>query len=442
LQFQYSRGNDSCEGSKLIEYYCKETGAYVHTFRDCPDGCENGACIKGDKYFEAKEANCQDSEAGKSWAEMIAVAGVVSYAGEDYYDFCESSHSLREYHCDINFGLLKETRVRCSNGCENGFCRQEPLEIEKIVESSPLEDELILNEESLDIEKGSLEKEESSLDFSKTCLDTDFGLNYFEKGSVIFSEEYYNDFCIEGLENKLIEYFCSEDEPSAFVYSCEFGCNEGKCTEITTSQDNSGSSSDELSEEELSSCSELGGIICSENQECSGVLIKEGINLNLNEICCLGTCSDKENYFGTNCNGCLFEGECYSYGFVFNNYYCSPDGNRFLRKKSLGKLCSENFECMSGFCEQGKCVESIEVETKEECLFGCFYNERCYNVGSRVNGDYCSERLSFVSQVMDGKDCLDNYECISNICLENECISLNLFQKFVAWLKGSFFFSG
>jgi hypothetical protein len=251
--------------------------------------------------------------------------------------------------------------------------------------------------------------------------------------------------------------FCPEDYPYCYLGECVSEKPEGYSGYASSTSSGvdltggigttskTGYVEEDLGEETAlaNSCFGLGGVVCSGTQDCDGEILEErSLGLNLGEVCCLGACSDKENYFGTNCNGCLFEGECYSYGFVFNNYYCSPDGNRFLRKKSLGKLCSENFECMSGFCEQGKCVESIEVETKEECLFGCFYNERCYNVGSRVNGDYCSERLSFVSQVMDGKDCLDNYECISNICLENECISLNLFQKFVAWLKGSFFFSG
>ncbi len=97
--------------------------------------------------------------------------------------------------------------------------------------------------------------------------------------------------------------------------------------------------------------------------------------------------------------------------------------------------CSEDV-CKEGetLCPDGKCREKCDIIV-EECRFGCLYEGKCFPIGVRSEGMYCSTDLIMTSQLKEEQECNNNFECQSNLCLNDECISKNLIQKILDFFK-------
>lgn len=61
---------------------------------------------------------------------------------------------------------------------------------------------------------------------SRTCVDSDGGLNYEEEGLVTYRGSRYTDSCTG---NTLIERYCKENSPTSLRFKCKDGCYSGKC---------------------------------------------------------------------------------------------------------------------------------------------------------------------------------------------------------------------
>lgn len=72
------------------------------------------------------------------------------------------------------------------------------------------------------------------------------------------------------------------------------------------------------------------------------------------------------------------------------------------------------------------------------CENQCSLDGKCYPIGYRDDGQYCSGNYEFTAQLTEGLSCQNSFECDSNVCVDGQCISGNLIQKVLAWLKGIF----
>jgi len=92
-------------------------------------------------------------------------------------------------------------------------------------------------------------------------------------------------------------------------------------------------------------------------------------------------------------------------------------------------------------CEKSNCRKSFSKKRlKEQALSlctGCVLNEKCYKVGYRKNGKYCSENKTFVNQFVDESPCKINFECRSRICLNETCMYDSLIEQ-IFYLKSYF----
>ncbi|MBU0907002.1 MAG: hypothetical protein KKD18_05020 [Nanoarchaeota archaeon] len=68
---------------------------------------------------------------------------------------------------------------------------------------------------------------------------------------------------------------------------------------------------------------------------------------------------------------------------------------------------------------------------------GCQLEGKCYPLGYRKSGNYCSEG-GFLEQVSDEGSCENNFECKSNLCIDSSCVSSGVWQRFMNWFKGLF----
>ena len=119
----YSIFYDCCSSpgsNQLNESYCDENGIMQSTGYQCPNGCENGVCIK------EEETACTDSDNGDIYTKGYC---------EDYrhtndgWDMCSDGvyqGGLLEYICtDSYLGNVCGTKHHsCPNSCENGACIQ------------------------------------------------------------------------------------------------------------------------------------------------------------------------------------------------------------------------------------------------------------------------------------------------------------------------------
>jgi hypothetical protein len=73
------------------------------------------------------------------------------------------------------------------------------------------------------------------------------------------------------------------------------------------------------------------------------------------------------------------------------------------------------------------------VQTVESCNYGCVLDQKCYPFGYRKNGQYCSDSSVFVNEVKSESVCENNFECSTNLCIDNKCISSSLWKKIMTF---------
>ena len=112
-----------------------------------------------------------------------------------------------------------------------------------------------------------------------------------------------------------------------------------------------------------------------------------------------------------------------------------------------------NIPCPSG-CKDGACtkiepseetgpIEIIEAEgaTKSETIKtdcnGCMLGNSCYPIGYRMEDTYCDNE-DFSSQKEAETSCSNNFECSTNLCIDNECISSGFWRAIVSFFKNLF----
>lgn len=82
--------------------------------------------------------------------------------------------------------------------------------------------------------------------------------------------------------------------------------------------------------------------------------------------------------------------------------------------------------------------DSDDSKAETVCINQCSLDGKCYPLGYRTGGKYCSGDYVFTAQSSEGMVCENNFECDSNVCVDGQCISGNLIQKILNWFKGIF----
>lgn len=78
-----------------------------------------------------------------------------------------------------------------------------------------------------------------------------------------------------------------------------------------------------------------------------------------------------------------------------------------------------------------------EAEEIYYACYGCKLTDKCYPIGYRKSKTYCSDE-EFAEQKEAGVVCENNFECKSNVCVNDECISESFIRKIIDWLKKLF----
>ncbi|HIG94465.1 MAG: hypothetical protein QT05_C0005G0028 [archaeon GW2011_AR13] len=347
---------------------------------------------------------------------------------------------LMEYYCeDKNY---QYTPIECENGCMEGKCMPESYN-----------------------ENG--------------CKDSDGGLNFYYKGIVQGEEngEYLSkeDSCkYDPINNKtfLVEGYCQESGvPALLTIECSNGCYEGICLgdsdevfeckeddeknpfvkgyiEGPYYESEDGSFVTEMDLLEIShfydKCSEkeegylleyycYSGLINSESIKCDFGCYDGGCLTEDSDVLLPNGCTEKDggkNYYEK--SAIYIDGEYHnedkcSEDQTLNEWFCNSEGTQEV----------EAYECEE-FCANGRCYKENEIFEDGNCN-GCLDSDNCYPFGFRKEGNYCSdENNEFVFQKNPELTCENSFECDSNLCINNQCVSGSLWAKFLRWFKSIF----
>lgn len=338
--------------------------------------------------------------------------GDINGSSETLEDFCSDSYPsvLEEANCEETskgsgvYGLV-QTAIECTSGCNDGAC-------------IPI-----------------------------SCEDSDNGDNFYKKGSVTVVaediEDRDDDACVS---NKLLaEQSCVNGQQKTSMFECPGDCKDGVCEKIQTCSD-----SDE-----------------GNNPFEKGILVANLISSTTGEM------EEVESI-----DYCVGDGGIEEVNVV--EHYCIDDGMGGQNFNSI------SVQCLNG-CEEGACLkiepteetgpielpedltddeeaneESEEVEDEDEevdeeveedieeiieeekkiMCNGCVLDDKCYPFGFRKSDNFCSnENNQFIEQKQSESLCNNNFECSSNVCVNDECISKGLLKKIIDWFRKLFDFS-
>jgi len=102
--------------------------------------------------------------------------------------------------------------------------------------------------------------------------------------------------------------------------------------------------------------------------------------------------------------------------------------------------CTEWGECQSDLTQIRTCLDANKcgIDDKPFLWQDCEILDDCEPIGLRRNGNYCSFDKIWVEQKEKESVCENNFECDSNVCVDDECISGTFIQKILNWLKKVF----
>ncbi len=399
-----SHYEDSCIGTdQVVEHYC-EDNMVQFSYPHCPNGCLNGACIVtpvcGDTWCNGEET-CETCPTDCGPCTCTDADG----DGYDHIDWrhCPTGDDCRDDIPSINPGATEICNNYIDDDCDGLIDTNDPIDC-------PL------------------------------CSDTDYGLNYYEKGTVTdINGVVKEDVCYYTNDGTLAEYYCNpETHTWAYdLYQCPYWCSDGVCVNNCMDRicgdgetcfncpqdcgDCCGNGECDY-EETTITCPEDCGSVCGDGV-CNGAESAENCPHDCTSVCgdreCTHTetaqtcpedciCTDTDggiDYFKrgtvndmygiTHVDACnpsnsqeLFERYCNALGELETDYYTCP------------VACSGDI-CVDSYCGDNKCTGS---ETSSSCPEDCgvcacgdeICDLRCETC------DSCSE---------DCGDCCGNGEC-------------------------------
>jgi hypothetical protein len=236
----------------------------------------------------------------------------------------------------------------------------------------------------------------------KVCNDSDGGIKYGVKGEVTIPFGTGTRILIDYCENEAIlnESYCEGNYANTLTRDCGMEgkiCSNGACIEV--------------------------GTACSVNADC-----------NVGYFCENGVCI-KDQQGGPS----PYQLSCMNAGGTWKTFsngcadYCE-----FARNSAniaCTQVITESCDCGINKCWTGKTCEPNNVTKEITCNYGCSLNSKCYPFGYRKTGKYCSEDYQFIEQTKSDTSCENSFECKSNLCLDDQCVSQGVMKKFFNWLK-------
>ncbi|MEI7961142.1 MAG: hypothetical protein WCI04_02295 [archaeon] len=106
-----------------------------------------------------------------------------------------------------------------------------------------------------------------------------------------------------------------------------------------------------------------------------------------------------------------------------------------LRDVNTAETNSNNQQTNQTNLETTRVSTTVAEPNAIACKDSCAYNGKCYPLGYRRDGKFCSDTTFFTDQIVQNNNCQNNFECTSNLCVSGKCISSSLIDQIIAWFK-------
>jgi thiol-disulfide isomerase/thioredoxin len=309
-------GKDAClSNNQLVEHYCDENGFIQTAYLDCPNGCNENGCIKGEEITE--KVTC-------------------TFIGADQTQKCYSAEDNSKFYCSGIGSCIAD--VKDQKG-------------EKITWKS------------------------SCGGYAYTVVDgNDKTVTFNCKGGETNATEIINRGfrlaswqCYDGKEEK--QGGESSCKPSGLwqKYAKEF-C-DGHCSKETGK---CGVNSFAVFKECYSDVTEIPSVLpaipeTTSFADCDKYSLE--CKTGNSELCKKWEINCKEKYANTTqleealiCkDSCPLNGKCYPFGYRKSSEYCSDSG-AFVSQLAGNEKCDNNFECNSNVCVSGNCVSQGVID--------------------------------------------------------------------------------
>lgn len=154
----------------------------------------------------------------------------------------------------------------------------------------------------------------------------------------------------------------------------------------------------------------------------------------------VNACIDSDNgiepFFGGNLIGYdeIAKKDTCVNGTTLYEYYCVGDRSNGLVQEVN---CENGCGTKNG---KGVCLEEGEIILGEpnfgKCTDGCYFDGVCLPIGTRIkDGTYCEISKELEIQLFDEDECFNSFECRSNLCVAGNCVSEEIFDKFLESLN-------
>ncbi len=377
-------GRDYCDSTDSASYCEENAGKYIITnYEDCP-GVE-------------PSTTCTDSDGDLSLDEQYYVKGeLIDKTGRSHEDFCSSEFGssnlleMAEYTCQSD-GSALQIVYDCPKGCSNGAC----------VGGEPASESSCSANGYCTLYEGD--------EVSSVNVPADWVIRFIDYETVTLQA---GDFKLPTL---------SEESPLYILYD-----GVSKYYKVTIqnifyrSQVNSGGVVFHVEENLRSSCDFEGPCVIYGG----GTIRYHGYFFNIEEILAgsVKLVIGSEEFLHH--TGSLSEGQYHevreelAINIIKIDYLPNTD--------NLGSVTF------------GLEEKPVIVDDPEECTTGCYLEGSCYAIGYRKGLTYCNQNKDFVQQKGGALFCLDNSECLSNVCMGGKCIEEGVWKKFMFWLNKFF----
>lgn len=398
----------------IKDYSCKfMTDSQYHVdamLFACPNGCADGACLTSNPDLVG---TCTDSDGGKNYyvrgdylgyyGGTYHMTGTESCVALDLAGTVNASNYLGEAYCEDN--QLNYERYTCPNGCSNGVCITSAPKCTENWSCGAWSDCNSNNKQTRICTDqnncGTITNKPTtsqSCSGNSNCTDSDGGKNYYVRGKATScSSGTWGsgcaglwDMCINS--NILSEEYCDGTTPVNINFTCPNGCGNGACLVSNP----------------------VPTINCADSDNGSNIYFRGTVT---------GTWfNDKTSQASGLSDFCSATG-------VVQEYSCQSRGDGTYGVVQTGTTCPDGYSCSDGAC--------IAVSPVSACE-GCELNNKCYSLGYRLNGSYCADGGNFIAQKEKSSTCDNSFECTSNVCVDNQCISQSLIDRIIEWIRKLF----
>ncbi len=443
LDFRWERiGSVTCIGDESENVSLCGNGVL-----ELEEECDDGNLVKGDGCSSSclKEENlsCTDSDGGLS----RYTKGETCFGDQCQEDYCEIPTAVKEFYCDEVTGGLKNVLLTCvspnkTTGCLNGACISNN-------DSSYCDDKKCVLYEADEVHFGNyavfINSFESVLPTNSVNL-TVQGLKGYQLKTVLVEGEtktFNGGDLVLTLgevnldQSKIVFDYSFSECSSDFDCSINEECVSGSCESIGISE------CDYLTDD----VREEVAFLRTQNAN----IAFEGGEMRLNDYLVVpyGNSSKLLRFFWIYNTASSYSNNKVGFEDVLSNevYYSTftstdkayiyfGDDRYNLNVSGLGlgsyiviDSPPVNFEeCLLVSDSEGGSCDSGE----------CFLDGKCYPLGYRKSGEFCSDSDLFIEQLGNDEICENNFECDSNLCIDGQCVESGLFTRFISWFRNLF----